>query len=738
MTIRFVDLFSGVGGFHLGLTRCNNNEEKNITKLNNIIQPEETDFECVWSNDINRYANQVYRHNFREVPHSTQDIREVNVVDIPPHDILCGGFPCQSFSVAGKREGFDDTRGTLFFEICRIAEYHRPSLLFLENVKGLLSHDGGNTLGTILNSLENLGYWWEYQIFNSKYFGVPQNRERVFIIGHSGDKRTRPIFPITENGGITTGTQGTTRRTGSRVRDEDNSVAGSLRVGGSGREENLVASTISARCYKDGKQNLISTFGTNKNSQGYRVYDPDGIASTIASQAGGVGAKTGLYLIPEKTEPIILKRHRKDEIRNHGQLCSTLTESHEHKGGANPPIIVLPEKSTTQEQHEKDEITVYQELRKGSFRTETKGIVPTLVGKMGTGGNNIPCIATKVIVEHKKITERSGEYGSGFKEEEAFCLDSSSGRDQVIHIMENNEEKERILNTRIRRLTPCECERLQGFPELESSIYIHIHDNMICIDLQKSYVNVETKNPKLLKHVGTVENVENKENVLFVEKNLNTNSQQIEKHVPVNVHISCVGEKIEIHSQKKLFSYANFVENQNSYLQYINQEDFVQMLVGINLIVEKILLCGKVELQENEHYSVVQKNGKIYVRLYGKGIMQHVEDVKNDSITLKKHLKCIILNHLNSKIIDLNWITSFCYVISAIIGCIQKKTEINNSLNLSLYEKRGWTEKGLTTDGETVDISDTQRYKLMGNAVTVPVITFLGHKIRNILTEERK
>jgi len=181
--IRHLDLFRGIGGFHLGLERA-------------------TGYRCVWSNDIDKYASIIYKNHWPDTPEVTGDIRGVDEKTIPQHDLLCAGFPCQAFSVAGKRKGFEDTRGTLFFEICRIAAYHRPELLLLENVKGLLNHDGGRTFATILYALEDMGYWWEYQVLNSKNYGVPQNRERVFIIGHLREGSSRPIFPITKSVGL--------------------------------------------------------------------------------------------------------------------------------------------------------------------------------------------------------------------------------------------------------------------------------------------------------------------------------------------------------------------------------------------------------------------------------------------------------------------------------------------------------------------------------------------------------
>ena len=179
--IRFIDLFSGIGGFRLGLERAGG-------------------FRCVWSNDFDQFANQIYIKNFGPENHNSNDISTVKTSEIPQHDILCGGFPCQAFSSAGRERGFEDTRGTLFFEIVRIVNDLKPEIIFLENVKGLLYHERGKTFSIILKSLEELGYWWEYQVVNSINFGVPQHRERVFIIGHLREGGTKEIFPITSSG----------------------------------------------------------------------------------------------------------------------------------------------------------------------------------------------------------------------------------------------------------------------------------------------------------------------------------------------------------------------------------------------------------------------------------------------------------------------------------------------------------------------------------------------------------
>lgn len=182
--MKFIDLFAGVGGFRLGMEMAGH--------------------ECVGSVEIDKFARQSYMaiHN-TEGEYYANDIRSVEPRDLPEADCYTGGFPCQSFSVAGKRGGFNDTRGTLFFEIMRLAEKRKPKYLFLENVAGLLSHDGERTFGTILQTLYELGYDAEWQVLNSKDFGVPQNRARVFIIGHLRGECGRKVFPIRRTNEVT-------------------------------------------------------------------------------------------------------------------------------------------------------------------------------------------------------------------------------------------------------------------------------------------------------------------------------------------------------------------------------------------------------------------------------------------------------------------------------------------------------------------------------------------------------
>ena len=179
-TIKFIDLFAGIGGFHTAMHSVGG--------------------KCVFASEWDKYARISYETNYVQLEPKlftkdsncrylffNEDINDVIPENVPDFDICCGGFPCQPFSAAGLKRGFEDTRGTLFFNIAnlvreKIKSGYPPRVLFLENVRGLKTHDGGKTLSVILATLEELGYSYTYEVLNAKYFGVPQNRERLFII----------------------------------------------------------------------------------------------------------------------------------------------------------------------------------------------------------------------------------------------------------------------------------------------------------------------------------------------------------------------------------------------------------------------------------------------------------------------------------------------------------------------------------------------------------------------------
>jgi DNA (cytosine-5)-methyltransferase 1 len=166
-SIRFIDLFCGLGGFHLAT--------KQAAKLHGVGA------KCVYASDIDKHCQTVYEANFGRRPEG--DITQVDAKDIPDHDLLLAGFPCQPFSIIGSGKGFEDTRGTLFFDIARILKEKRPAAFVLENVRRLMVHNGGRTLARIMETLAELGYHAEYRILNALNFGLPQKRDRIYIVG---------------------------------------------------------------------------------------------------------------------------------------------------------------------------------------------------------------------------------------------------------------------------------------------------------------------------------------------------------------------------------------------------------------------------------------------------------------------------------------------------------------------------------------------------------------------------
>jgi DNA (cytosine-5)-methyltransferase 1 len=253
--MKFLDFFSGIGGFRLGMEMAGH--------------------ECLGHCEIDKYANISYAaiHKPKESEFFATDIRDIEPGELPDADCYCGGCPCQSFSIAGKRGGFDDTRGTLFFEVMRLAKVRKPRLLFLENVEGLLNHDNGRTFETILRTMDELGYDAEWQVLNSKDFGVPQNRERVFIIGHLRARGERKVFPIGQDSNAIDSVQGQCANTITAR------YYGAQTVGTYIAEREQIQKV---------KQigNVMPTATRDNPNQG-RVYDIDGIAPCLNKMDGG-------------------------------------------------------------------------------------------------------------------------------------------------------------------------------------------------------------------------------------------------------------------------------------------------------------------------------------------------------------------------------------------------------------------------------------------------------------------
>ncbi len=265
---KFIDLFAGLGGFRLAL--------------------ESLGAKCVYSNEWDPHAQKVYADNFGHIPEG--DITKVDEKTIPNHDILCAGFPCQAFSISGKQRGFEDSRGTLFFDVARIVKEKKPKIVFMENVKNFATHDGGKTLSVVKSTMEELGYTFYQKVLNSVTYGMPQKRERIYMVCFRNDldintfKFPKP-FKLTRY-----------------VNDfllKDETIVESLYID---RPDTYYNDTEDNK-YSD---KPIRLGIVNKGGQGERIYSTKGIAITLSAHGGGAFAKTGGYLVngrPRKLHP---------------------------------------------------------------------------------------------------------------------------------------------------------------------------------------------------------------------------------------------------------------------------------------------------------------------------------------------------------------------------------------------------------------------------------------------------
>lgn len=433
--MKYVSLFSGVGGFDLALNRMG--------------------FECVLASEIDKYANKAYKILYE---HDTAgDVTKIRAEDVPDHDLLTAGFPCQSFSIAGKRKGFEDTRGTLFFDVARIVAVKQPRFLLLENVKGLLSHDKGRTLEIMLQTLSDIGYTIDFTILNSKFYYVPQNRERLFIVGLlDGPKETFNIhgsnvlakskrkvnqmgiktfnFPFPTSQDVTTKlsdiletnpdekyylAEEKTRKFIDQLKvkyeSNDGTILDSKNTFGATRVYQELAPAVLANDYKEPKKvlepriNVIGELDMKGSESVRRVEDPSGLSPTLTTMGGG------------HREPKILTQ----QVSN-GDGISYCVDANYSKG--------ISDLNKARRTH------ILETLSLTERRTEeSKKLRKEYRKKFGTDYDPR---------RGKKLVPRDDDMSN--------CLTASHSLEHLIL------EKPQY---RIRKLTPLECFRLQGFPD---------------------------------------------------------------------------------------------------------------------------------------------------------------------------------------------------------------------------------------------------------------------------------
>ena len=268
--MKFLELCAGIGGFRQAL--------------------ENLGCECVGYSEIDKHAIKLYSAWYNDEC-NFGDITKIEAEKLPDFELLVGGFPCQAFSVAGKRGGFNDTRGTIFFDFARIMKAKKPKFAIFENVKGLLNHDGGKTYETMLRTLDELGYNAQWGILNTRFHGLPQNRERVYIVANLRERSSTKIL-FERGDGIT-----------DKVERTENGIIGQFynRKGKTHQDLGVISSeghspALLATTHKNPRIVKIGDID-GLNTQYSRVYDSEGVSTTINAQGGGLGAKTGLYKI---------------------------------------------------------------------------------------------------------------------------------------------------------------------------------------------------------------------------------------------------------------------------------------------------------------------------------------------------------------------------------------------------------------------------------------------------------
>ena len=349
-------------------------------------------FECVGFCEIDPYAKRAYETLYdTKGERYFEDARNIDPDDLPDIDLICAGFPCQSFSIAGKQRGFDDTRGTLFFEVARIAAAKRPALLFLENVRNLLSHDKGRTFETILEVLDDIGYDVSWTVLNSANFGVPQSRNRVFITGFLRGRCAGEIFAFSQTN----------------------------------------PKTLEQRL---------------PGREGNRVYAADGLAITQTSSAGGFAGRTGLYVIPIKSKT----KSGYQLALPYDSIDTAYADMNSRRGRVGAELAHTLTTSSTQ--------AVYLiDMNESPKLTE---LARCITARQDSGISKRKAEHSGVLVIVKEVTPDEIKELNGIKAEE-------SNTDKTVGLLIlSNEEGHQFIGY-IRKLTPRECWRLQGFTDAQ-------------------------------------------------------------------------------------------------------------------------------------------------------------------------------------------------------------------------------------------------------------------------------
>ena len=465
---KYISLFAGIGGFDFGLNAVGG--------------------ECVFASEIDKFAKQAYTTLHGLEPHG--DITKIDAKDIPDHDVIAAGFPCQSFSVAGKRGGFEDARGTLFFEVARIADEKKPKILLLENVKGLVGHDKGKTLDTIVKTLNEIGYRVDFEVLNSKYFGVPQNRERIFIVSIREDLIVNEPWNIEGNNVVAKGKKRISGYDDVKTFNFDFPKNETVTK----RLVDVLEDAVDEKYYLDedktsklvvdlkGSNSDLKVVG-NASRTGYNshnIHDPEGISPTIAARdyKGAKMVAEGLpqVLSPKRNEygKAIRKKYESGELKESRHNMTDLVPRTD--GISNTLTTVLKDNWLA----EKSPELMIKEATKKGYAVAKEGDAVNIsfpssntrrgrVGKDGqaqtleASGVNQGVVLPAIGASRGRNIENPSDRTPGNDVVQRLELNSGGTSNTLTSVQKDNYVVEPPL--RIRKLTPLECWRLQGFTD---------------------------------------------------------------------------------------------------------------------------------------------------------------------------------------------------------------------------------------------------------------------------------
>lgn len=412
---KFIDLFSGIGGFHTAF--------------------KEIGGECVFASEIDKFAKQAYTTLHGLEPHG--DITKIDAKDIPDHDVIAAGFPCQSFSVAGKRGGFEDARGTLFFEVARIASEKQPKVLLLENVKGLVGHDKGKTLDTIVKTLNEIGYRVDFEVLNSKYFGVPQNRERILIVAIREDLVANEPWNIEGNTVIPKGKRRISGYEDVKTFNFDWPTNDTVQL----RLKDVLESEVDEKFYlseektsqlvlqmSDKSLSQTDDFMVDDQGRTTKELNPLEMSPTLRSESHG-------------NEPRIVKPKRNSGVEVGLPIREATKKGYAVAGEGDAVNIMFPTSET----------------RRG--RVGKDGQAQTLEASGVNQGVVLPAIGAS----RGRNIDNPSDRTPGNDVEQRLEINSGGTSNTLTSVQKDNYVVEPPL--RIRKLTPLECWRLQGFTD---------------------------------------------------------------------------------------------------------------------------------------------------------------------------------------------------------------------------------------------------------------------------------